>query len=108
MSTIMMSAEDGSLFATLDGIPKVDFPTNLQAAVSAGRRMSSILAEVVSLRCGPGKLTLNEYFYYRLWDPNLTCAVMQRHSPASASKAGVGTALSCRRKRSGRRERPVL
>jgi len=72
MSTTMMSAEDGTLFTALNGIPQVDFPTNLQAAVSAGRRMSSILAEVISLRRGPGKLTPNEYFYYRLWDPSLT------------------------------------
>jgi len=34
--------------------------------------MSSILAEVVALRRGPGKLTPNEYFYYRLWEPYLT------------------------------------
>jgi len=63
---------DQELFAALDGIPQVDFPRNLQLAMAAGRRMSSILAEVVALRRGPGKLTPNEYFYYRLWEPHLT------------------------------------
>jgi len=34
---------DASLLDTLNGIPKVDVPANLQAAVSAGRRMTSIV-----------------------------------------------------------------
>ncbi len=72
MTTTSMNADDGSLFTALNGIPAVDFPTNLQAAIKAGRRMSSILGEVVSLRRGPGRLTPNEYFYYRLWEPHLT------------------------------------
>ena len=42
--------------------------------ISAGRRMTSVLREVVSLRRGAGALTPNEYFYYRLWDPALTVA----------------------------------
>jgi hypothetical protein len=54
---------DAGLFGTLNGIPNVDIPRNLQAAISAGRRMTSILREVVSLRRGAGKLTRNEYFY---------------------------------------------
>jgi hypothetical protein len=58
-------AADAGLFETLNGIPNVDIPRNLQAAISAGRRMRSILCEVVSLRRGAGKLTPNEYFYYR-------------------------------------------
>ena len=71
-------AADGSLFDTLKGIPKVDIPGNLQPEISAGRRMSSILREVVSLRRGAGKLTPNEYFYYRLWDPALSAAEKRR------------------------------
>jgi hypothetical protein len=62
----------------LNGIPNVDIPRNLQAAISAGRRMTSILREVVSLRRGPGNLTANEYFYYRLWDPALSAAEKRR------------------------------
>ena len=71
MSTNLI-ADGGSALAALNGVPQVDFPSNLQAAVGAGRRMTSILREVVALRRGPGKLTPNEYFYYRLWDPHLT------------------------------------
>ena len=71
MSTSLIS-DGGNALAALNGIPQVDFPSNLQAAVTAGRRMTSILCEVVALRCGPGKLTPNEYFYYRLWEPRLT------------------------------------
>jgi len=67
-----MATGDDGLFTALNGIPQVDFPRNLQLALAAGRRMSSILAEVVVLRRGPGKLTPNEYFYYRLWEPHLT------------------------------------
>lgn len=57
-------AADAGLFETLNGIPNVDIPRNLQAAITAGRWMTSILREVVSLRRGPGKLTPNEYLYY--------------------------------------------
>ena len=71
-------ATDASLFDTLNGIPKIDIPRNLQAAISAGRRMTSILREVVSLRRGAGKLTPNEYFYYRLWDPAMSAAEKRR------------------------------
>jgi hypothetical protein len=40
--------------------------------------MTSILREVVSLRLGAEKLTPNEYFYYRLWDPVLTAEEKRR------------------------------
>jgi hypothetical protein len=81
MKTESMSTNipaDADLFGTLNGIPKIDIPANLQAALSAGRRMTSILREVVSLRLGAGKLTPNEYFYYRLWDPVLTAEEKRR------------------------------
>jgi hypothetical protein len=67
-------AADAGLFEMLNGIPNVDISRNLEAAISAGQRMTSILREVVALRRGAGKLTLNEYFYYRLWDPALSAA----------------------------------
>ena len=71
-------AAGAGLFEMLNGIPNVDIPRNLQAAISAGRRMTSILREVVSLRRGAGKLTANEYFYYRLWDRALSAAEKRR------------------------------
>ena len=56
MSTNLIAGGSSAL-AALNGIPQVHFPSNLQAAVAAGRRMTSILREVVALRRGPGKLT---------------------------------------------------
>ena len=60
--------------AALNGIPVVNIPANLLGALSSGRRMASILGDVVMLRRGPGRLTPQEYFYYRLWDPALAAA----------------------------------
>jgi hypothetical protein len=77
MSTSLI-ADGGSALAALNGIPQVDFLSNLQAAVRTGRRMTSILREVVALRRCPGKLTPNEYFYYRLWETHLTKEAKQR------------------------------
>ncbi len=64
--------------ADLSGIPKVDFPVNLRAALAGGNRMTSVLREVVALRRGAGKLSPNEYFFYRLWDPSLGMAEKRR------------------------------
>lgn len=55
----------------LSGIPTVNIPANLQAALSGGRQTMAILTEVVRLRRGAGMLTPSEYFYYRLWNPSL-------------------------------------
>jgi hypothetical protein len=57
--------------AVLDGLPEIRFPDNLRLALGSGRRLASILREVITLRRGPGKLSPQEYFYYRLWDPDL-------------------------------------
>ncbi len=67
-----MATDDARLVTALTGIPEVDFPANLHAAMAAGRRMTSILADVVSLRRGPGRLAPAEFFYFRLWEPTLT------------------------------------
>jgi hypothetical protein len=72
MSNTSGIAADDALLTTLNGIPPVDFPANVRAAMTAGRRMTSILADVVSLRRGPGLLVPAEFFYYRLWEPRLT------------------------------------
>jgi hypothetical protein len=72
MSNTSGVAADDALLTTLNGIPPIDFPANVRAAMTAGRRMTSILADVVSLRRGPGQLVPAEFFYYRLWEPRLT------------------------------------
>jgi hypothetical protein len=69
---------EAALLTALNGIPKIDLPTNVQAARSAGRRMTSILGEIISLRRGRGRLTPDEYFYYRLWHPAVTAAEKRR------------------------------
>ncbi len=57
-------------FASLNGIPKVNLAEHLQQASRATQRgFAAIVSEVFALRRGPGKLTSNEYFYYRLWEP---------------------------------------
>ena len=63
-STIISPAS----YSQLAGIPNIDLSENLRAALAAGKRATGIAAEVLALRAGPGKLTPQEYFYYRLWD----------------------------------------
>lgn len=53
----------------LADIPTVDLRANLSSALRAKQRASGIAWEVLELRRGPGRLTPQEYFYYRLWDP---------------------------------------
>lgn len=59
---------------TLDGLPWVDVAGNLRTALLSGRRLGRIAREVLALRRGPGRLTLAEYCYYRLWDSDLPLA----------------------------------
>jgi hypothetical protein len=56
-------------YAALSGLPQIDIPKNLKLALSGGRGVVSILREIIALWRGPGKLSPQEYFYYRLWDP---------------------------------------
>ncbi len=67
--TATSATDDANLFDALNGIPKTDIAKNLEAATAGGRRMWSLLGDAVALRRSAGKLTLNEYFYYRLWEP---------------------------------------
>ena len=54
-------------YSQLAGIPNIGLSENLRAALASGKRATGIAAEVLALRRGPGKLTPQEYFYYRLW-----------------------------------------
>jgi len=78
---------EAALLPTLNGIPEINLPANVDAALSAGRRMTSILAEIVSLRRGRGRLTPNEYFYYRLWEPVLPAGEKRRFVGKQAQNA---------------------
>lgn len=62
----------------LDGLPRVDIPANVQAALVAGVSMTRVLRDVVALRQGAGKLTPHEYLYYRPWLPGLDMADKRR------------------------------
>lgn len=68
-------------YETLSGIPPVDVAANVKAALANGRRATGIAAETAALRFGPGKLSPQEYFYYRLWDERM---------PRADNKAFVG------------------
>ncbi len=68
-------------YETLSGIPAVDIPENVDAALAKGRRATGIAAEAAALRFGPGRLSPQEYFAYRLWDSAL---------PLTAKRAFVG------------------
>jgi hypothetical protein len=56
-------------YASLSGLPQIDIPQNLSLALASGRSVASLLREIITLWRGPGKLSPQEYFYYRLWDP---------------------------------------
>lgn len=70
----MIAAAMDPTFATLNGIPSVDMPTNLRAAIASGKQITALLREILALRSRPGKLALQEYFYYRLWERHLSSA----------------------------------
>ncbi len=53
-------------YETLSGIPPIDVAANVKAALANGRRATGIAAEPAALQFGPGKLTPQEYFSYRL------------------------------------------
>ena len=72
------STADETLFRSLSGIPNVDIAYNLRSAFAAGRRATSLLREVIALRRAAGRLMPQEYFYYRLWDPDLPLTEKQR------------------------------
>jgi hypothetical protein len=65
----MSAAIEAQTYDSLSDIPQIDIPRNLDLALSARRNVVSILREILLLWHGPGKLTPQEYFYYRLWDP---------------------------------------
>ena len=69
---------DPAARAALNGIPAIDFRSNFALAAAAGRGMPGMLRDVVVLRFGPGRLTSNEYYYYRLWEPGLSDEAKRR------------------------------
>ena len=65
--------------AALDGVPAIDFRSNFALAAAAGRGMATMLRQVAALRFGPGRLTSNEYYYYRLWEADVSGEAQRRY-----------------------------
>jgi hypothetical protein len=72
------SQTEASLFQALNGVPPVDFARNLQVALTQGRHVTALLREVIALRRSPGKISPQEFFYYRLWDRDLSMAAKRQ------------------------------
>ncbi len=73
-----MKISDTVEFQALSTVPKVNLAENIRAARAAGRFIIAMLWESLLLRLGPGKVTFNEYFYYRLWDSSLSMSDKRR------------------------------
>jgi len=83
-----MSARlEAQTYDSLSGIPRIDIPENLRLALSARGSVFSILREILALWRGPGKLTPQEYFYYRLWDPAIPFSEKRRFVGKHAQNA---------------------
>jgi hypothetical protein len=91
MTSISIAAGEPSS-ADLDGLPRVDFMSNVKLAISSGRRMPALLREVLSLMRGPGRISPQEYFYYRLWDERLTATAKRDFV---GKRAQVAMHLAC-------------
>src|SRR5208283_5677411 len=72
------SLADCGVLERLNGIPAADLAANLQSALQGGCRAGAVVREIVWLRAGAGRLTPQEYFWYRLWDPALPAAAKCR------------------------------
>jgi len=76
------SLADSGALERLNGISAVDLAANLQSALQGGCRAGAVVREMVRLRAGAGRLTPQQYFWYRLvalpgiitrsWDVALT------------------------------------
>jgi len=68
---VLDAAAAKAQIAALDAPPHLDLPAHARAAQAAGRRPIEVLRELLQAMRGPGRLTVNEYFYYRLYDRDL-------------------------------------
>lgn len=63
---------DPKVLRKLYDVPAVDFARNLRTARATGRSYTALITDVLKLQTGPGRLSPQEYFYYRLWDRELS------------------------------------
>ncbi|MCC6469127.1 MAG: hypothetical protein IT563_12475 [Alphaproteobacteria bacterium] len=72
--------------ARLDGPPKVDRTRHTLAATKAGTGAVALARALWQASRAPGRLTSDEYFYYRLYDPALSDADRRRYVGKRAQK----------------------
>lgn len=65
--------------AVLDAPPRLDLRGQIQAAAALRVRPTALVRELTRAIRGPGRLTLHEFFYYRLYDPSLPRDEARRH-----------------------------
>ena len=83
----MSATFETQTYASLSDLPRIDIPRNLNLALSTKRHVFSILREILTLWRGPGKLSPQEYFYYRLWDPAIPLEEKRRFVGKRAQNA---------------------
>ena len=76
-----------ALASRLEAPLNLDLRANVRAAMDAGRRVPTLMREVMSLYRGLGRLTPHEYFYYRLWDSGLDLAAKRRYAGKAVQMA---------------------
>lgn len=65
-------AGERAMARRLDGLPAVSMAEELRYAVrESGRGQMALLADLWRMVRGPGRVSPQEYMYYRLWDPAL-------------------------------------
>ena len=84
------AAAEAHLFAALEGVPNTDIHGNLRAALAAGRQVTALVREAAALRYGAAKLAPQEFFYYRLWDPDIPMAEKCRATAKLTGQRHVG------------------
>ena len=71
-AAVLDAAAAKAQIAALDAPYRLDLRAHARAAEAAGRRSTTMFWELAQVMRGPGRLTVHEYFYYRLDDPGLT------------------------------------
>ncbi len=66
---------------------RVDLAVGLRAATAAGRPLGRLLREMASTILGPGKLTPEEFIYFRLFDPGKDKDAQRRYVGLKAQDA---------------------
>ncbi|HLI11276.1 MAG TPA: sugar-transfer associated ATP-grasp domain-containing protein [Alphaproteobacteria bacterium] len=81
------NTSDQALRRRLDGAPKLDLIEHMRSAIAANdKRWLTVVSEIRKLSRGPGALSAEEYFYYRLYDPALPFAAKQRFVGKAAQR----------------------